>query len=89
MLLIDLLEQTEASWKLQEQFVVDHLQTSFANDALTSTHPITHDVYSPTEIRGIFDTITYAKAASIIRMMERLLGSKVFYAGLHDYLDEW
>ncbi|XP_058791260.1 putative aminopeptidase-2 [Phymastichus coffea] len=79
--------EKEADWKLETQFVVDHLQTSFSTDGKANTHPITHKVYSPTDIRAIFDSISYAKAASIIRMLEKLTGSKIFYNALNKYLE--
>ncbi|KAK2581484.1 hypothetical protein KPH14_005150 [Odynerus spinipes] len=75
------------TWELESQFVVDQLHSAFESDALTSSHPMTHNVYSPEEIRGIFDTISYAKSASVIRMIEKTLGSDVFYAALHQYLE--
>ncbi|XP_043289822.1 uncharacterized protein [Venturia canescens] len=76
----------ETEWGLQSQFVVEQLQTAFAVDSRASTHPMTHDVYSPTEISSIFDSISYNKGASVIRMIEKSFGSEVFYAALHDYL---
>ncbi|XP_023246433.1 aminopeptidase N-like [Copidosoma floridanum] len=77
----------ESSWNLEAQFVVDHLHKSLATDGLQSTHPITYKVYAPADIRAMFDTISYAKAASIIRMLEKLVGSEKFYSALKRYLE--
>lgn len=74
-------------WELEWQFVVDKLHFSFKIDALTSSHPMTYDVQSTTEIKNIYDSISYAKAASVIRMIEKTYGSDVFYATLHQYLE--
>lgn len=79
--------QVETTWGLESQFVVEQLQSVFGNDALTSTHAMSYDVWTPTEIRGIFDTISYAKAASVIRMMEKSFGSTLYNNALHDYLE--
>ncbi|XP_012252261.2 uncharacterized protein LOC105683883 [Athalia rosae] len=76
----------ETSWGLESQFVVEQLQVSFASDGLTSTHPMSSDVWSPTQIRGIFDTISYAKAASVLRMMHKTFGDTLFHQALHNYL---
>ncbi|KAH0552187.1 hypothetical protein KQX54_006650, partial [Cotesia glomerata] len=76
----------EPSWGLESQFVVEQLQTSFSEDGLPSSHPMSHNVNSPAEISNIFDTISYSKAGSILRMIEKNFGSNLFYAALNDYL---
>ena len=43
-------------------------------------------VNHPDEINEIFDAISYAKGASIIRMLCAHLGESVFFEGLHRYL---
>ena len=78
--------QVETKWGLESQFVVEQLHSAFGFDAGNSTHPMTHDVYSPAEISGIFDTISYAKAGSILRMVEKTFGTTLFYEALHVYL---
>ncbi|XP_014606106.1 PREDICTED: uncharacterized protein LOC106787883 [Polistes canadensis] len=75
-------------WELEYQFVVNELHSAFKRDALTSSHPMSYDVSIPTEIEDIFDKITYAKAGSVIRMIEKTYGSDVFYAALQNYLEE-
>ncbi|KAL2747896.1 putative aminopeptidase-2 [Vespula maculifrons] len=74
-------------WELEWQFVVDKLHSAFKSDALASSHPMTYNVQSPTEIKNIYDSISYAKAASVIRMIEKTCGSDVFYAALRQYLE--
>ncbi|XP_023722517.1 aminopeptidase N isoform X2 [Cryptotermes secundus] len=76
----------ETEWRLQEQFVVRDLQSALAADALLTTHPITQPVDSPNSIRAIFDTISYEKAGSVIRMMEHFVTTEVFKKGLKRYL---
>ncbi len=55
-------------------------------DALTNSHPIHVPVHSPTEIREIFDAISYSKGGMILRMVEHLLGKEVYRKGLQSYL---
>lgn len=73
---------------MEQQFIVDQVHSALSADSSSSTHAMSHDVYSPSEIRSIFDTISYAKAASILRMIEKSYGSKIFYKALVDYLDK-
>lgn len=74
-------------WSLESQFVVDQLHSALEADSLASSHAMTHDVHSPTEIRGMFDTISYAKGASVIRMLRQLIGPEVFHKSLKNYLN--
>ncbi|XP_014296929.2 putative aminopeptidase-2 [Microplitis demolitor] len=79
--------KVETEWGLESQFVVEQLEPSFAVDGLLSSHPMSHNVNSPSEISGIFDTISYSKAGSVLRMIEKIFGTQVFYAAINDYLN--
>lgn len=68
------------------QFVVDEVHSALRADSLNSTHALCNDHVSPSEVRSMYSTISYAKGASILRMMEKSYGSAVFYAALRDYL---
>jgi len=41
------------------------------------------------EINEIFDSISYAKGASIIRMLADFVGEEAFFNGLHNYLSKF
>lgn len=71
---------------MELQFVVDQVHSAFSADSSKSAHPLSHDVKTPREIRSIFDTITYAKGASILRMIQKTYGTEVFDKALTDYL---
>lgn len=73
-------------WKSMDLFVVYELQAVLILDALTSSHQIFVHVIYPDEINEIFDRISYAKGASIIRMMDHFLTRRVFKRGLNSYL---
>ncbi|XP_053387798.1 aminopeptidase N-like [Mercenaria mercenaria] len=79
-------DHVHPEWKMFEQFVVD-LQDVFNIDGLISSHPVYVPVAHPNEINAIFDKISYAKGASIIRMMRFFLGDDVFQHGLTRYLN--
>lgn len=70
-------------------FSINELQKAMEIDADSSTHPISFPVSKPSDIRRIFDEISYSKGASIIRMMSRFLGEKAFKGGLQAYLTKF
>ncbi|XP_013791425.2 aminopeptidase N-like, partial [Limulus polyphemus] len=76
----------EKDWKMDEQFIVNTLQSVMALDSLKNSHPISVPVNHPDEISEIFDGISYSKGASIIRMMNHFLGEENFRTGLTKYL---
>jgi glutamyl aminopeptidase len=57
-------------------------------DATLGSHPIVQKVENPDQITAIFDTITYSKGASVIRMMEDFVGPENFRQGVQNYLNK-
>lgn len=60
-----------------------------AEDSDLSSHPISFKVSNSTDIRRIFDPISYSKGASIIRMVQSFLGEKAFRYALQTYLKKF
>ncbi len=57
------------------------------DDAKPSSHPIVvENITSAAEITSLFDSITYSKGASVLRMLEKIVGPDRFREGLRDYL---
>ncbi|KAK3860173.1 hypothetical protein Pcinc_033761 [Petrolisthes cinctipes] len=81
------INHVEPTWQVMQQFVLNEVQVVFGLDSLESSHPISIPVGHPDEISQIFDRISYAKGASIIRMMNHFLTESTFRRGLSDYLD--
>ncbi|KAL7684302.1 putative peptidase M1, alanine aminopeptidase/leukotriene A4 hydrolase, ERAP1-like protein [Plasmopara halstedii] len=74
-------------WKVWEIFVQDiTMGVAMEKDCMLTSHPIEVKVNHPDEVDQIFDVISYAKGASVIRMLSEYLGRDVFYQGIHDYL---
>ena len=65
-----------------EQFYVDTLQSALMDDSLNASHPILQNVSSPADINSLFDSISYDKGASIIRMLSQYMGMDKFTAGI-------
>ncbi|KAI0989893.1 hypothetical protein GJ496_006551 [Pomphorhynchus laevis] len=71
------------------QFVFLDMKRAFDLDGLRSSHPIEVEVKSPDEIDQIFDSISYSKGASIIRMLHDFMGNEAFKQGLQTYLKQF
>ncbi|MFM8658333.1 MAG: M1 family metallopeptidase [Candidatus Nitrosotenuis sp.] len=76
-------------WKLWDQFLEDTMNTAMGLDALHSSHPIDVKVNSPSEIREIFDAISYDKGGCVLKMLESFVTEKNFRAGLRVYLKKF
>lgn len=74
-------------WNMMDQFILDKMQPALTLDALASSHPISVPVKDPSEIEAIFDTISYSKGASVLKMLEGFLCEDVLRNGLSDYLN--
>ena len=72
--------------KFLDQFLPDSLWPALQLDSLLSSHPISIEVNDPVEINQIFDTISYKKGASVIRMMANYMGINTFNRGITNYL---
>ncbi|WP_020577297.1 aminopeptidase N [Actinopolymorpha alba] len=71
-----------------------HAWTTFANtdktwayrqDQLPSTHPIAADIRDLEDVEVNFDGITYAKGASVLKLLVAWVGREEFFAGLRHY----
>merc|ERR1712051_150749 len=68
------------------QFVSDTLISALEFDALKNSHPIEIEVGHPSEVEEIFDSISYNKGASVIRMLHNYIGNDAFKQGMKHYL---
>lgn len=70
------------------QFVAGAWSQALDLDGLKTSHPIEVPVKHSSEINEIFDSISYAKGASVIRMLATFLGEDTFFKGIHNYLEK-
>ncbi|KDO26292.1 hypothetical protein SPRG_08367 [Saprolegnia parasitica CBS 223.65] len=83
----DAVDHIFPEWNMWTSFVQDiTMGLAMTKDAMLSSHPIEVEVHHPDEVNEIFDTISYAKGASVIRMLANVVGLDQFYAGVHNYL---
>jgi len=75
-------------WDLWDQFLDDAMNQAMNLDSLKSSHPIDVKVNHPSEIREIFDSISYDKGGCVLRMLENFVGKENFRTGLKYYLNK-
>jgi aminopeptidase N len=73
-------------WDAWTEFVQSVYGLALSLDAMESSHAVEVVVQSADEINEIFDAISYAKGASIIRMISTHLGMDTFMEGMRLYL---
>ncbi|XP_046858685.1 glutamyl aminopeptidase-like [Xenia sp. Carnegie-2017] len=76
-------------WNMNDAFINNDMFYALTLDALVTSHPILLPVNHPDEINEIFDSITYNKGASVIRMLEYFLTRNTFTKGLTNYLNAY
>ncbi|GAB1292240.1 Aminopeptidase N [Apodemus speciosus] len=82
-------DYAEPTWNLKDLIVLNDVYRVMAMDALASSHPLSSpadEVNTPAQISELFDTITYSKGASVIRMLSSFLTEDLFKKGLASYL---
>lgn len=82
-------DYAEPSWNLKDIIVQNELYRVMAVDALASSHPLStpaQEVNTPAQISEMFDSISYSKGASVIRMLSSFLTEDLFKRGLALYL---
>ncbi|NWX00910.1 AMPE aminopeptidase, partial [Caloenas nicobarica] len=79
----------ESDWQMLEQVLVDDVLPVMKDDSLLSSHPIVFDVSSPDEITSVFDSISYSKGASILRMLQDWITPDIFQKGCQAYLKKY
>ncbi|XP_065223351.1 aminopeptidase N-like [Planococcus citri] len=77
----------EPNWNLDHLFVVENVLVALKRDRF-ALRPLTTTIQKNFEIGMIQDTITYNKAASILRMFEHMLSPNTFRNALHRFLSE-
>ncbi|KAM0866611.1 hypothetical protein ACQ4PT_042522 [Festuca glaucescens] len=75
-------------WNNWTQFL-DETTSGLRLDALAESHPIEVEVNHASEIGAIFDSISYDKGASVIRMLQSYLGAERFQKALASYIKKY
>ncbi|KAI9357634.1 peptidase family M1-domain-containing protein [Zopfochytrium polystomum] len=79
----------EPTWRMDEQFFYHESLNALDADASSLSHPVSLNVTNSEEIEEIFDDISYAKGASLLRMLEAWLNAvrddKYFFTRIFRY----
>ncbi|TFY80729.1 hypothetical protein EWM64_g3287 [Hericium alpestre] len=73
-------------WKVDSEFITEHLNDALRLDAKLSSHPIEVNCPDANKINQIFDSLSYAKAGSVLRMLSKYVGEDKFLKGVSIYL---
>ncbi|XP_067625605.1 membrane alanyl aminopeptidase-like [Eurosta solidaginis] len=77
----------ETGLGLDQQFVFDQVQSVMGMDSTNSTNPMSDEnTHTPTDLSRMFNSISYNKGASVIRMIKHAMGEENFKASLQAYL---
>ena len=63
-------------------------ENAMALDARRTTHPIQQPIANESQANDAFDTISYQKGQSFLRMLETYLGEDTFRAGIRRYVEQ-
>lgn len=78
------------SWSRErhaEREEIQQTQEALTTDSIASVRPVRGKADTTAEIQTLFDGIAYAKAASVLRMVEAYVGPDVFRKGANAYLE--
>ncbi|XP_072112058.1 glutamyl aminopeptidase [Mobula birostris] len=78
--------EAQPDWLMLDQILPDDVLSVMREDALSSSHPIIVNVSTPAEITSVFDSISYSKGASILRMLRDWISPEKFQNGCQKYL---
>ncbi|KAJ2740254.1 hypothetical protein GGI20_005905 [Coemansia sp. BCRC 34301] len=73
-------------WRRWDHFAIEDRQAALSADSLRSSHPVQVTIKGSADIDQVFDSITYYKGCSLIRMLSAHLGTDAFMAGVRAYL---
>lgn len=77
----------ETEWSMDLQFVVDQIQSVMGMDSTNATNPLSDEnTFTPAHLSRMFNSISYNKGATFIRMIEHAMGSDNFKKSLREYL---
>ncbi|VDL72833.1 unnamed protein product [Nippostrongylus brasiliensis] len=76
-------------WNIMNRFYAENVAYSHELDGLRSSRAVSSHTLNTTNIMGLFDAISYHKAAAIIRMLQSLSGERNFQRSLIQYLNKY
>uniref|UniRef100_G3P5P3 Aminopeptidase n=1 Tax=Gasterosteus aculeatus aculeatus TaxID=481459 RepID=G3P5P3_GASAC len=72
-----------------EEYLLDTCFSAVGHDSLNSSRPISSPAENPTQIKQMFDTVSYDKGACVLHMLRHFLTDDVFQRGIVRYLRKY
>ncbi|CAB3384998.1 Hypothetical predicted protein [Cloeon dipterum] len=79
-------DHVQPTWNHPDTQAVRSLLKIFSIDSLKSSHPVSNNIQHQSEIRQLFDYISYVKGYLVLRMLNYVLGEETFRQGVSRYL---
>ncbi|GAB1601075.1 hypothetical protein Ahia01_000385700, partial [Argonauta hians] len=83
------IKAVEPDFDMNQYAVLKNLLTALHMDAFPTSHAIENRLKCPKEINTVFDSITYDKGSTILRMLQHVLGKEQFRERLCNYLKKF
>jgi aminopeptidase N len=83
------INEIKPEFEIWSKYIELIYQTAMEIDERPTTHPVRCEVPSPRNLPDIFDTISYAKGASIIRMLSFFVGKEKFRTAIMAYMEKF
>ncbi|KAK5970416.1 Aminopeptidase N [Trichostrongylus colubriformis] len=80
---------SHGNMRAEDYFLVDAFRGGLKADALASNHPLSFKIGKATEVSEAFDPITYKKGASVIKMLQAVVGEANFKKAINHYLTKF
>ena len=80
-------DEVEPEWKTFDLFLISEFEYGLTADA-KDNHPLIRNVTRTEQSEQADSSIIYSKGASILRMIETVMGTEHFYSALRDYLNK-
>nr|CDJ80959.1 Peptidase M1 domain containing protein [Haemonchus contortus] len=77
------------NFRMDDFFLPDALAIGLDADAVSSTHPLSFRVDKAAEVAEAFDEITYAKGASVLVMLQAVIGETNYKQAVTQYLKKF
>uniref|UniRef100_A0AAQ5YVC0 Aminopeptidase n=1 Tax=Amphiprion ocellaris TaxID=80972 RepID=A0AAQ5YVC0_AMPOC len=74
---------------LKEEYLLHTCFAAVGLDSLNSSRPISSPAENPTQIKEMFDTVSYDKGACVLHMLRHFLTDEVFQSGIVRYLRKY
>ncbi|KAI1719438.1 peptidase family m1 domain-containing protein [Ditylenchus destructor] len=80
---------SSSSFRMDEYFLIEALDNAFDRDSRATSHPLFFEIQKAEDVSEAFDSITYSKGASVLRMIRAVMGEEYFKKGLNIYLNRY